>query len=62
MRISCLNGQLINVVDAMYGHLQTDICSYQHVDKGCSASVLSLVSDRLLKHCQRDNGPRVEHL
>ena len=47
--ISCTTGQLINVVDAIYGNLQTDICSSQHFAKACSANVLSVVSDRLLK-------------
>ena len=46
--MSCSNGELINVVDAIYGHLQTDVCSSQHFDKTCSANVLSVVSDRLL--------------
>ena len=48
VNISCSDGQLINVVEAIYGRLQTDICSSQDFDKACSASGLSVVSDRLL--------------
>ena len=44
--LSCSNGQLINVVNAIYG--KTDICSSEHFDQACSANVLSVVSDRLL--------------
>ena len=44
---------MINVVDAIYGHLQTDICSSQHFDKACSTNGLSVVSDRLLKKWPR---------
>ena len=48
VNISCSDGQLINVAEAIYGRLQTDICSSHYIDKACSASGLSVVSDRLL--------------
>ena len=55
VNISCSNGQLINVVDAVYG--KTDICSSHHFDKECSANVISVVSDRLLNEKMDLNKP-----
>jgi len=46
VHISCSNGHPINVVDAIYGLLQTDICSSRHFDHSCSANALSVVSNR----------------
>ena len=47
--LSCSNGQLLNVVDATYGRLETNICSSDNFDETCSDNVLSVVSDRLWK-------------
>ena len=45
--LSCSNGQLLNVGDATYGRLETNICSSDNFDETCSDNVLSVVSDRL---------------
>ena len=48
--LSCLDGQLVNVVNAVYGRLETEvaICSSQHFDTECSDNVLSIFSDRFV--------------
>ena len=45
--LSCSNGQLLNLGDATYGRLETNICSSDNFDETCSDNVLSVVSDRL---------------
>ena len=48
--LSCSDGQLVNVVDAVYGCLQTEgaVCSSQHFDAKRSDNVLSIFSDRFV--------------
>ena len=48
--LSCLDGQLVNVVNAVYGRLETEvaICSSEHFDTECSDNVLSIFSDRFV--------------
>ena len=46
--LSCLDGQLVNVVNAVYGPSEAAICSSEHFDTECSDNALSIFSGRFV--------------